>query len=207
LGNIYIVEVGNIIMDGQPINVGTISNTPLIQQEFLKWLNDPDSFYIWLQHTLRGEVLKTNEKKEEFWELPYRLEIRMVEQADGEKKPFEFKRYLTEQMTEEGAISITNKLRPFLNQFTFHADYTDDQISDMIIPIVTEFDIYLKRNQRNFGISDDNISTIAISIKSLIFTAFKMSRMRDFYTDVLKIGIGSPQNEKKDKVLGIFPRP
>jgi hypothetical protein len=202
-------------MSDQPVNIGTISSTPLIQQEFLRWLSDPNEYFIWVQHTLHGDVLVKDSDGKEAWELPKAKKLvqkYMKVDFDGIEKSvldgFEEVDYTVDpQMSDMASVNITNKLRYYLNQFTFHADYEDEQIRQMMMPIADDMDEYLKRNQREFGISDDNITSIAIGIKTLIYTAFKMSKMRAFYTDVLKIGIGTQGQQKSDKVLGIFPKP
>lgn len=202
-------------MSDQPVNIGTISNTPLIQQEFLRWLSDPNEYFIWVQHTLHGDVLVKDSDGKEQWSLPKGKKLMPKFKTvvfNGIEKSmedgFEEAEYTVDpQMTDMAAVNITNKLRYYLNQFTFHADYNEEQIRQMMMPIADDMDEYLKRNQKVFMISDDNITSIAIGIKTLIYTAFKMSRMRDFYTEVMKIGIGQGQPAKSDKVFGIFPKP
>ena len=170
------------------ISVGSVIQQPILQQEFLRWLSDPDTYFIWKQHTLHGDVLVKDDNNKEKWELP--------RDSTGA--------FLPAQMTEEGAINITNMLRDYLNQFGFHAQFKTEEIEQRELPTMDLIDIYFKRNQRAFGISDANLDMVCAGFKKMVDIAMHIDLI-SLYENVMKIGIGTAPSKEQGKVLGIFP--
>ena len=182
-------------MEGSPISVGSVVQQPILQQEFLRWLSDPDTYFIWKQHTLHGDILKKDSTNKEYWDLP------SAPGSTDDKKVF-----LPEQMTEEGAINITNMLRDYLNQFGFHSQFKQEEIEQRELPTMDLIDIYFKRNQRIFHISDANLDMVCAGFKRMVDIAMHIDLIA-LYENVMKIGIGTQPEKEKGKVLGIFPKP
>lgn len=163
---------------------------PIIQQELLKWLSTPDEVFIWIEHSLRGDSLKgQDENGNDIWET------------------HEDQR----QMNEYGIHQVISRLRPYVNKFNFHADYTEDEIREIVLNIAIDFRLWFMRGWRSFGVSENDFHSgvIAGGIINMIYSAYKMSGMRQFYSSVLSInnpGQPMPQQQGK-KVLGILPWP
>lgn len=169
--------------------VAQVNPPAILQQEFLKWLNTPEEVFLWIEHTLKGEVLLIDEKGREKWNKP-----------KGSKA----------QCSEEGIDAIIQELRWYVNKFTFHADYNEETINKIMLDIANNFDIFLTRNWRKFKIKSSVFYTGILSdgILGMVFSAYKMSGMRNFYENVLQVRHGFPPiTQKQKKILGFIPVP
>jgi hypothetical protein len=173
-----------------PQSSTSINPPPIIQSEFLRWLSTPEELFIWIEHNLKGEsVTGYDDKGVEIW---------------GNKTG-------KMVMNDEGVAETIQELRWYVNKFTFHADYKDEQINNIVLGIANSFAVFLVENWRRFDM-DPSVFHSGIlynGIINMIFSAYKMSGMRTFYSDVLRVssGSGGPGPEPKKKILGIIPIP
>lgn len=192
MGHIYIYgKCAIIIMTNGTIQtsagpIAQVNPPAILQQEFLKWLSTPEEVFIWIEHNLKGEILKIVDGNET-WD------------KSGEA-----------MCSDEGAEAIVQELRWYVNKFTFHADYNEDEINMIMSDLANNLDIYLTRNWRKFDVKPSVFYSGILSdgIINMIYSAYKMSGMRKFYEDVLQVRHGFPPiPQKKKKILGIFPSP
>lgn len=172
-----------------PQSSTNIAPAPIIQQELLKWLSTPDDLFIWLEHSLRGDSLKgQDENGNDIWE-------------SNETQ---------RQMNEYGIHQVISRLRPYINKFNFHADYTEDEIREIVLNIAIDFRLWFMAVWRKFDVDPDDYHSgvIAGGIINMIYSAYKMSGMRQFYSNVLSISNpGQPIQPQGKKVLGVLPWP
>lgn len=170
----------------------TYQPAPIIQQEFLKWVNTPDEIFEYIEHFLKGEHLV----------ISY--------DVDGKNpRPEWQKREGFELMNDLGVNTALSHLNLFVNKFTFHADYSEEEINRNTLLFAISFHVFMARNWKKFGIEPSIYysNMIQNGIIGLIFSAYKMSGMRKFYKDVLQVKAGMDiPDEKKPKLLGIIPR-
>lgn len=179
-------SMGGLILS--PQSSTSINPPPIIQQEFLKWLNTPEEVFIWIEHNLKGETLEGVINGVESWK-----------NKSGKKV-----------MSDEGVAETIQVLRLHVNKFTFHADYTDQEVSKIVLEIANSLAVFWVENWRRFEM-DQSVFYSGIlyrGVVNMIYSAYKMSGMRKFYGDVLRISSGSGPSEKPPKrILGIFPSP
>ena len=173
----------------QPQSSTVINPPPMIQQEFLKWLNTPEDLFRWIEHNLKGEVLKGTDKDgNDVWE--YKEQYR--------------------QMNDYGVQAVIKQLRWSVNKFNLHADYEDEEINKIVLSIAMNFRLWLATKWRSFGVdpADYYSGVLEEGIINMIYSAYKMSGMKNFYRGILSIqNPGQPVEMPKKKILGIFPNP
>jgi hypothetical protein len=173
-------------MDGTPTQITNVP-APIIQQEFLRWLNTPEEVFTWIENTLRGKYLVITKKGDAVWKQRKGVRI----------------------MTDEGVDECMQQLRMYVNKFTFHADYTDDEIKINTRIIADNFLLFLARNWQKYEIESSVFFSAVLyeGIVNMIYSAYKMSGMRNFYENVLKVTHQIDPDKGKKKILGIFPAP
>lgn len=158
-----------------------------LQQEFLRWLNSPEDVLLWIEHTLKGEIIGEKEGKE-CWMLP----------ENGEAL-----------MNDKGVRALLQVLRFYLNKFTFHSRYEENEINDTCRMISNDIDILLFLRWREFGIKQEMLYSDVVSdgIIGMIENAYRMSGMREFYKDVFQAKqIMMPQEKQKGIIGRVFRR-
>lgn len=178
--------MGGLILS--PQSSTQIVPPPIIQQEFLKWLSTPEEVFIWIEHNLKGEtVIGYDKTKEPVWQ-----------NVTGKRV-----------MNDEGVAETIQELRWYVNKFTFHADYKDEEIRKIMLEISNSLAIFWVRNWRRFDMEESVFYSGIVyrGIVNMIWSAYKMSGMRQLYDKILSINQGgaSQDQKPKKKLLGIFP--
>lgn len=174
-----------------PSSQTSINPPPIIQQEYLRWINTPEEVFLWIEHNLKGERL-----------TGYDADGKEIWKNDTGIRP----------ISDLGISETIQELRWYVNKFTFHADYSPEEINRIVLDLANKLAVFWARNWKRFEM-DPSVFYSGIlynGIVSMIYSAYKMSGMRSFYENVLRVnqgGGGPGPEEKKKKILGIFPYP
>jgi hypothetical protein len=181
-------NIPGIIM--APQSSTNITPPAMIQQEFLKWINQPEEVFLLIEHNLRGDSLTGTDPTTgaDVW----------TSNTNNKK------------MNDRGIQATISQLRWYIHKFNLHADYTPDEINTRMLRIAINFRLWFATMWRSFDVSPSDFYSgiLAEGIIDMIDATYRMSGLKNFYAQVLSINQGQqPQPQQQRKVLGIIPWP